>query len=312
MATATKGQGQTMDDNSTVESENAAIIRAAEKYLTEDVIEVGENDRAIVLPSGKRVESLKPIFDQYRTAPERKRGTAKLTSLDSFVDHVNRHKDGNTVIFASEDPRSPGLTAVFDYNEQGPTGAPRFGQHRAHYPFPLSDEWIAWMKAAANPMSQAAFADFLEDRIVDVLDPTDTKIGDSITDFAAQLGIDLASPQRLMTLARGLSVNVNATVKNSINLTSGEGQIAFSETHVNEQGVTLRVPGGFAIGIPVFRLGIGYQIPVRMRYRVSEGKVTWTVGMQRTDHVFADAIAEAAAKAKAGTELPLFFGAPEA
>ena len=302
------------DADKDIVSENAAIIAAAEKYLTEEVIEVGENDRAIVLPSGKRVESLKKIYDEYRDAPERKRGTAKLTSLDSLIAHANRHKDGNSVLFASDDPNSPSITAVYDYNLAGETGAPRFGQHRAHYAFPLSDEWLAWKKAAAGPMKQEAFAEFLEDRIVDVLDPAsmDAPIGDSITEFAAQLGIDLASPQKLMTLSRGLSVKINATAKNAVNLTSGEGELTFSETHVNDQGVTLRVPGGFAIGIPVFRLGAGYQVPVRLRYRVAEGKVTWTVAMQRTDLVFADAIKEAADKAKAGTSLPLFFGAPEA
>ena len=59
-------------------------------------------------------------------------------------------------------------------------------------------------------------------------------------------------------------------------------------------------------------MGAGYTIPVRLRYRVAEGKVTWTVSMHRADQAFADAVQESADVAKTKTDLPLFFGAPEA
>ena len=56
-------------------------------------------------------------------------------------------------------PKSPSLLAVYDYNHGGEKGDPRFGQHRASYSFPLSDEWQAWMRAGAlEAMTQEAFA----------------------------------------------------------------------------------------------------------------------------------------------------------
>lgn len=290
-----------------------AIIEAAKKFGAADLIQLGTNGPLVVsAPSehgGRKIQSVKPFLDEYLKAPERKLGTATLTTLDSFVDHVNRHKDDDTVVFAIDSPTQPGLLAVFDYNESGPAGAPRFGQHCARYSFPLSDEWKAWMKAGGEAMKQAAFAEFLEDRIVDVMDPT--KGGDSIAEFKINLGIDLASAQQLMTLARGLSINVENGIANHQNLTSGEAQISFNEKHTTEAGVTLRVPGGFAVAIPVFRLGDRWQIPVRLRYRVQRPDLVWTLALHRTDLIFSKAFEEVVAKAKAGTELPVFFGMPE-
>jgi uncharacterized protein YfdQ (DUF2303 family) len=257
---------------------------------------------------GRGLHSIKKFIDEYLAAPERKKGTAALTSLESLIAHAKRHGDVNSALFAAEGGK-PSLTVVYDYNEGGPKGGPRFGQHRATYNFPFSDEWSAWMAIGGRPMSQVEFAEFLEDRIGDVMKPEDG--GDSIKEFAVNLGIDLASAQHLMSLARSLKISVESNVAGSTNLSSGEGEVVFRETHKTEGGVTVRIPGGFAIKVPVFRLGELWQIPVRLRYRVVGGKISWTVGLHRTDVVFNAAFKEGVEKAAEETSLPLFYGAPE-
>lgn len=295
-------------------NENAAIIEAAKRYGAAEVIELGKGGPLVLsVPGssgGRTIQSVKPLLDEYLKAPERKRGTAAMTSLESFITHVNRHKDKNSVVFAIDDPKAPSLLAVYDYNHGGEKGDPRFGQHRASYSFTLSDEWQAWMRAGGcEAMTQEAFAELIEDRISDVMKPEEG--GDTIKEFAVNLGIDLASPQRLMTLSRGLKINVSSTVTNAVNLSSGEGQLQFTEAHKTEAGDVLRVPGGFALAIPVFRLGESWQVPVRLRYRQKGPAVTWTVGLHRTDLIFATAFKEAVKTAAADTALPVFFGKPE-
>lgn len=297
-----------MEKNDKTDTGAQAIIDFARDNGEVDTIDLGGGAEVLSVPLGRRIESTKLYLDQFRKAPERKKGTAKLTSLDSFIDHVKRHKDDDTVLFAIES--EPALLSVYDYNKGGPTGAPRFGEHRARYTFPLSDEWNAWKKAAAGPMNQAAFAEFLEDRIGDVMDPL--KVGETITEFAVQLGVDVATPQKLMTLSRGLQVNVSAVVKNAVTLTSGEGEIQFGEEHKDSGGAPLRVPGCFAIAIPVFKLGAIYQVPVRLKYRREGGVISWFVTPNRTAVIFEDAFGEAANKAANETKLPLFYGTPEA
>jgi hypothetical protein len=61
----------------------------------------------------------------------------------------------------------------------------------------------------------------------------------------------------------------------------------------------------------VFQNGALYQIPARLRYRVSAGSVTWSFDLYRAQAVFDHAVDEACAHAAKETGLPLFMGSPE-
>ena len=73
----------------------------------------------------------------------------------------------------------------------------------------------------------------------------------------------------------------------------------------------MKVPNAFLIAIPVFELGERFVIPVRLRYRLNQGHVRWTLALYRSELVFDTAVRETCAKAAAGTGLPLFYGSPE-
>lgn len=284
-----------------------AIIEAARKFGDVQTI-TGAGVNLASVPQGRTLVSLKPFLDELRAAPERKRGKAMLQTIGSFVDHVNRHKDADSVMFADIESAAPYLLAVYDYNEAGPEGAPRFGQHRAVYPFPLSDEWNAWEAAGgAGFRGQQAFAEFLEDRIMDV----SADAGASVTALAEELGLTLATPRKLLELSRGLTINVAARVANHQNLSSGEGQLVFQTEHRDEQGAPIKVPGAFAISIPVLSGGPAYKLPVRLRYRVKDGSVSWAVSIERVERAWKIALEESCAFAAKETGLPLFYGTPE-
>jgi len=257
-----------------------------------------------------KVESVHKLIDEWRLAPERREGIAKITSLQSFIDHVNRFKDEDSVIFAN-DGLKPGLLAVLDYHRAGAASAPRFGKHRTAYEFPLSDEWTAWKTVENKNLSQADFAEFLEDRLPDVLSPEDAS--DIDRDLMAKIGPAYASPQEMLTVSRGLRIHVEHRITNKVNLSSGEVELQFEEEHRDAQGFArVNVPGAFLIGIPVFRKGPPYKIPVRLRYRTGNGSITWFYQLYRDEVVFDDAMIEAIEKVKAETQLPLLFGTPEA
>lgn len=308
---------------SEIESENQAIIAASIAYSEVDTLSFdngGDSSlpktiEVLSVPSGRSAVSIKPFLDQYRTRPERKKGTSAMATIASFVDQVNRSKDADTIIFADVANRAaPRLIAVFDYNKAGPAGEPRFGEHRANYAFPVSEEWKAWTSGKLNEIGQADFAEFLENRIMDVLDPasiSDPEGKGVLAEFCAQLGIRLASPQALMELSRGLTVHANHKVVQAVNLTTGEGQIAFGETHTDAAGAPVKVSGGFAIAISVFLNGPAYKIPVRLRYKVKEGSVRWTLQPQRLNAVWDDAVTEAVNGVTTKTELTTLFGTPE-
>ena len=76
--------------------------------------------------------------------------------------------------------------------------------------------------------------------------------------------------------------------------------------------VTCGAAGAFLLAIPVFRGGDLYQIAVRLRYRVQGGAVSWSFELHGADRSFDHAFREACEDARARTELPLFYGQPEA
>lgn len=279
------------------------------KVTTIEVQRGDEKAQLLVVPDGEtfEVKSIKVHLDEYRDKPERRSGTAKLEDLASFIAHANRFKSEHSALFAQRQP--PSVQCVFDYHEKTHQGAPAFRAHRGRYEFPLSDEWKAWNQGQGNAYGQREFALFIENRLLDVADPASAL--SSAQEFAAKLGCVFALPQKLLELSRGLTVNVESTVAQSVNLGSGEGRLTFKEQHSDEHGAPLHVPGAFIIAIPVFKSGALYQVPVRLRYRAHSGKVTWTYELFGVDRMFDHAFQEACELAQRQTELPLFVGSPE-
>lgn len=287
----------------------AAIIDAVRRHTEPRIMQAQGGPEFIVLPDGLTAESLKRFEDERRGAPERRKGVAVMTTLQSFCDHVKRFADEHSAVFAVDDPQAPQLIAVLDYHEQGAGGAPRFGEHRSVYRFPVSDEWKAWSAIGGQSIDQVQLAAHLEDHLDDVLDPA--AVGESIKAFVAHHGVRLATPLRLKELSRGLSLKVDRRVVSVQNPSTGEARLSFEEAHTDDNGGDLAIPDGFALAIPVFRGGDLYQVPARLRYRVSRGSVSFSVALHRTDRVFEDAFEGALRLVEEATELPVYQGRPE-
>lgn len=291
----------------------------AESYLKPESLEVKDPISGVTALAILGRDGVEPVpastFDDYLTKPRFRRGNAVLTQIESFVEHVNRFKSGESVVFACDDRASPSLTAVLDYHPAGADSLPAFGKHRSLFKFPLSDEWQAWHKLNGpdNAMGVREFAEFLEDRIIDVEHPDDISLADERTqDFVNKLGgkKKIASPSKLLDLSTGLSINENSVITENTKLQSGEGHIVFQSEHVDGAGMAVDIPSMFVLAIPVFKNGAFYRVVARLRYRVRNG-VTFWYELWRTDRVFDHAFNEACELVKSSTDLPLLLGAPE-
>jgi hypothetical protein len=296
--------------------------------------------QVIAVPKGFEIKSVKPLLDEYLTQPERRKGTATLQDLDSFIAHGNRFKGADSALFAVADRQAPSIRCVFDYHPANDKhDDARHGEHQAVHKFPLSDEWKAWMKADGEVMEQVEFAAFLEERAIDIiappanllkLDPGTGEIygrevgeadaggsfgprtpDEELAHLVRLLGGTIATPSRMVQLSRGLEVYEQARAKQDVNLSSGERTIAFSAEHLDGEGEKIAVPNLFLIAIPVFLNGPRYRMAVRLRYRLSGGTVKWFFEVYRHEQVFDHAFSEAAEKARLETGLPLFLGTPE-
>lgn len=296
-----------------------AIIRAMVALHGAEVTRIGHGDapqEVMVLPAGMRVESIKKHLDEYASKPERRTGTAVLGDLDSFIAHTNRFKDAGSIVYANRSEEKPSLLSVLDYHPAGEDNtAARFGQHRGSYRFPTSEQWDAWRRVDGTPLSQAAFATFLEERIMDILPPpTDgrSEAGALALDLVSTLGGEIAGPARLLEVARGLKMKEQSEVTNAQNINTGEIEIVFKTTHSDAAGAPLKVPNLFLVGVPVFDGDAAYKLPIRLQYRRQEGRLLWTIRRYRPELIFFHAFDAATVKVATGTGLPLLIGTPEA
>ncbi|TPN16429.1 DUF2303 family protein [Mesorhizobium sp. B2-1-3] len=252
------------------------------------------------------IDGLDRLFEPYRQHPARKTGQAVAQTFEAFCTLTLRHQTEHSAIFANMDWRKPTLTTIVDYHELA-DGHANFGKHRIHYAFPLSEEWQKWVATDGEKMDQGAFAWFLEDRVAELSSPTDEEKLQYERDFATTI----ATPAQLVELSRGLQVNVESKVKASTTLQSGEGQIAWEETHNGADGKPLKVPGIFMLNIAPFFMGEKVRIPVRLRYRPSGGKVIWFYQIYRPDQFITQHVRDVLGETRRQTNLPTFEGTPE-
>lgn len=265
----------------------------------------------VVVPAGKQVVGLKKYLDECAPRPERRRATVVVRSAASLVNLTKRHRhEDNTVVFAMPDRSAPSLTTVFDYHP--PTDdvdEAEWGQHRARYECPLSEEWKAWTGVHGKVLEQRAFAEFVEDHVTDVIVPPADD--EKLAALTALVGGHFAMPADLVTLSRGLQISTDIKVREAVTLSSGEISIVYEEQHRNGAGQPLQVPNLCCIAIPVFYAGPLYRIPVRLRYSAREGGIKWSLHLYRHDRVFDHAFEEICTLVQEGTGAPLFVGRPE-
>lgn len=293
-----------------------ALFEQAQKLAEFEVV---MPQQIVAVPEGKTLQSLKPLLDQYLTRPERRVGVQKVDRLESFVEWVNRHKDSGSALFCEAYRDAPRLCAVIDYHESGAVEkvddqVARWGKFGASYPMPLDPRWLAWRKADGVTMSQAEFAGFLQDRALDLCPfaarveaatPELLALPPDVQDFLNLTGGKCGTPEEIMLLAKGLDIAVEATSVERVRLESGEVKLAFEEKH----NTSVAVPSIFLIALPVFALSDRfYRLPVRLRYRVDQGKTFWTPLLWRADETLDKAIQDNAEKAKTDTGLPMFYG----
>lgn len=260
------------------------------------------------LPMGLKAVSLKPYLDEYLTRPERVKGVATLSTLAGFVAHVRRSARPESAIFADTANRQ--LVAVYDYHTPAAEGLAGWCQHSAVYPFPMSRAWKAWAAIDGKQMDQGTLAEFVENHAHEVIDPKDDAAkaaGDSLT----KLDLRVASPSQVLTLSRGLEINVSSKIVESKVLATGDTRVIFEEKASGSNGAPLDVPGGFVVAIPVFDGDAPFALAVRLRLKVREGRITYTLALLGAEDAMRAAFDEAIKRVASETGVATFDGTPE-
>lgn len=179
-------------------------------------------------------------------------GTITLLTPSSFGVCVLNNSDTRTQVFA--DNETGDIVAVFDLLENGGEGLPSepkrargWGQFRAAINFRESRKLKEWRKTL-EWMSQADFANFIEDHLEDVLTP---------------------SGQELLSIATDLEASSSGGFKGKVNLDNGSVRFSYQD----EVETTVDIPRNLTLGIPLFEHGDRYRLGARLRFIISGGSV---------------------------------------
>jgi uncharacterized protein YfdQ (DUF2303 family) len=242
-------------------------------------------DYAIV-PQGTRLEDL----ERFHAAPRRIKQKVVLHRVETFLKYFSAFGkpyptgDGNSFSAVFADQTSFAVTAVFDYH-----GAePAWGDHTAVYASPRSLEWTTWRVASGKLLEQAAFAQFIEDNVVDIREPTGADILEIARQFEAKSSVQFGSHLRL---------------------DNGQRQFSYSETIQGTAAKgSIKVPEQFKLGIPVFVGGVVYEVTARLRYRIADGNLRIGYELYRPEQIEQDAFNQVVQAIETETQTTVWHG----
>lgn len=229
--------------------------------------------------------------------PDRRKGTANHQTLSSFIAHLLRFKDENSAVWANASDGAQ-LVGVFNYHATGATGTPRWGDHRAIYPCPISEAWEAWGGGEPKVLSQEALSEFLESRDYDLATGT------------LPNGTTAPAPATLLSMADKLEVYSTATARRERDPNTGRVTVSFTEDKGLSPG-SVQPPNVFLISIPVFKDAEPETMEVRLRISVKDGRATFTLHIHDAERIWRKSFEKVCQQIILETALPVYEGTPE-
>lgn len=254
--------------------------------MTAAILKTNTDIPSVVVPEGFNVQSLEKL----QLAPSRIRQNINLISPGSLIAYIQRFRDERTAVFA--DKTKTRIVAILDYHEN--PEAANWGDHKAIYDCPFSDDWKAWISGDGSKMDQIQFAEFLENNIKSVAPVGDNYSGPSGTE--------------LLEMVLAFQETRKVEFKSVKRLQDGTCQFQFSDDK-SGSGNT-KIPEKISLAIAPFHNGDSYQIDARIRYRLRDGQlVLWYELIEPkkiVEHAFQEIVADM--ETQLGEDLPVFEG----
>jgi uncharacterized protein YfdQ (DUF2303 family) len=277
-------------------TEADAIIEAARLGVELTELELGDIYAAPQADGSVRVIDL--ATDECRKrlglAPIRKTGVVALSEPTSFAHYVKAHavetcthlyadRDaGRIVAVLNDHPIDPGADDV----EGG------WGDHRAVLTLRQTPAWKAWLGASGRMVDQLAFAEFLEDRALDVITPDHAVLLEVVTSIEGTKGVAYKSGTRLE---------------------SGEVKFRYEETITAKAGQAgeLTIPTRIELGISPYEGMDPYKVTARFRYRIDgSGGLQLGVVLDRPEDVLRSAFGDVTGIIELATDQIVLHGTP--
>lgn len=281
-----------MTDNSI-----AAAIEAGQAHGMPQKLDDAGRFVAITTPTdaGTKVHDLEQLAAAYADRPRRKTGTVKVQDAASFVAYLEKHALPESEVFA--DPRTYQLVAVInahqgihslDDTREAPAG---HGDHRLVLDLVQTQAWKAWAEHDRKFMSQASFAEHIEDNAFDVVEP------DSAT---------------MLELAQSFQASSSVNFKRGERLHSGVVSLRFEETQSATAGQSgdIEIPTSFVLSLAPFEGGELVPVTARFRYRIRSGELSMSYALVQPHDIARAAYDRIVTDVAGAIDAPVLYGTP--
>lgn len=224
--------------------------------------------------------------EEYRDAPSRKRGVTTVRDVASFLAYFDKHADEDSEVYADVQQRR--ITAVLDAHTADDA---RWGGHRLVLALRHTDAWAAWTDADGKLMMQAAFAEFIDDNLADLVEP------DSAT---------------MLEIAESFSATTKAEFQSSTRLASGERKFGYVEDTQAKAGARgdITIPATLKLALRPFEGSEPYAVTAKFRYRLEKTELRLGIKLERPGDVLAAAFEDVRTLIDNGVEPPVLNGSP--
>lgn len=244
---------------------------------------------AIIVPAGGSLAVVEPTHDRDLPTPRRPRGTATVYEVDGLAVLWAKHSHlGVSEVYA--DPERFTVTAVLNA-DVGAGLLAGHRDHRIHLVCRKSPAWIAWTASDGKLVDQTTFAEFLEDRLPEIVEPTGAT---------------------MLELAQSFQATTKVEFKGAVALTSSTRKLQFEETATAKAGQRgdIEIPATFQLALQPFLGSAAYRVTARFRYRIRDGHLTIGYRLDRPDEVLREAFSDVQRSVSEATESPVVIGSP--
>lgn len=205
-----------------------------------------EPGKIYAFATGNGAHTVDLTGSQYTGIPDRKQGTTLVRDAVSFHAYYDKHHDTDSEVYADAERLT--VTAVLDAHT---ADTARWSGHRLALHLRETDAWKQWVFNDGKLLGQETFAEFLEDHLPELLEPSAADMLEIAQSFQAAVKVDFQSATRLA---------------------SGQRQFQYVETATAKAGQKgqLTVPETFVVGLVPFEGSEGYRLTARLRHRIGQ------------------------------------------
>lgn len=132
--------------------------------------------------------------DSYAAVPRQTTGQRKVSDAQSFVAYLEKHGLPQTEVYA--DTENSKIVAIVD-SHRGAGAEPGWQAHRLTLELQHTKSWLAWTKHDGTWFGQTDFAEFIEQRATDVIEPAAGDLMSLAQNFYMTKGVEYESASRL-------------------------------------------------------------------------------------------------------------------